>query len=71
MASNIPSAAQVRAALEPLGHAQLQELARRSGVSFTTLWSIRSGSRPNPGIDTVCKFMPLVSEVSGRTAARA
>lgn len=57
MSSSIPTTAEVRAALESLGHAELQKLAALSGVSFTTLWSIRAGERPNPGIKTVADFM--------------
>lgn len=63
MKSSIPTTAEVRAALESLGHAQLQRLAAVSGVSFTTLWSIRSGDRTNPGIKTVADFMRHVDAV--------
>lgn len=68
MKSNIPTVPQVRAALESLGHAQLQRLAALSGVSFTTLWSIRAGKRENPGIETVGDFMPLVAKVRKQVA---
>jgi transcriptional regulator with XRE-family HTH domain len=63
--SNITTTAEVRAALESLGHAQLQELAELSGVSFTTLWSIRSGERKNPGIQTVADFMACIEQARG------
>lgn len=57
MQNQIPRAADVRAKLEALGHAQTQELSRVSGVPFTTLWKIRSGQTANPRIETVCQFM--------------
>ena len=57
MLNQIPRAADIRAQLEKLGHAQTQELARLSNVPFTTLWKIRSGETTNPRIDTVCQFM--------------
>lgn len=56
---SIPAAADVRAALAALSYAQMQDLSRRSGVPFTTLWKIRSGETTNPGIETVKKFFPL------------
>ena len=57
MLNQIPRAADIRAQLEKLGHAQTQELARLSNVPFSTLWKIRSGETTNPRIDTVCQFM--------------
>jgi len=68
MSSPIPTPAEVQAALQPLGHAQLHRLAALSGVSFTTLWTIRSGKRDNPGIDTVRRFLALIPEVAGQAA---
>ena len=56
MKTNIPTSAAVRARLEVLGHAQMQALARDSGVPFTTLWKIRSGETDNPRIETVRQF---------------
>lgn len=64
----IPSAADVRDALRPLSHAQMQDLAIRSGVPFTTLWKVRSGETENPRIETVRQFLPLVSEVQQAAA---
>lgn len=63
MSQTIPTAADVSEALASLGHSQLHRLAELSGVSFTTLWSIRSGERKNPGIETVRSFMQHVPEV--------
>lgn len=71
MSSNIPTAADVRAALQALGHAQLLKLSAASGVSLTTLWNIRSGDRPNPGIETVRKFMPFVAAPEATEPAKA
>ena len=53
MQTNIPTPADVRGRLELLGHAQMQALARDSGVPFTTLWKIRSGETDNPRLETV------------------
>lgn len=62
--STIPSAAQVRAALGELTHSQVQELARRSGVPFTTLWKIRDGTTFKPGLDTVRAFFQHLKRVA-------
>lgn len=64
MKSSIPTASEVREALESLGHAQIQALAARSGVPFTTLWKVRSGTTTNPGITTVNRFLPFIREVA-------
>lgn len=64
MKSSIPTSEEVRATLEKLGHAQMQDLASRSGVPFTTLWKVRSGATTNPGLTTVNKFLPFVKEVA-------
>ena len=58
MNMNLPPAAEVRALLERLTHAQVQQLSTDSGVPFTTLWKIRDGTTTNPGIETVRKFWP-------------
>lgn len=63
MNSTIPTVAQVQAELLRLGHAQMHELSRLSGVPFTTLWKVRAGETANPGIETVRKFMPFVAEL--------
>jgi hypothetical protein len=75
MDTQIPTAEQVRAALAGLGHAQVQELARLSGVPFTTLWKIREGGpkvggkgTDNPGIETVRMFMPFINELKKSAA---
>ena len=64
MDSNIPTAAEVMAALAPLSDAQLNELARISGVSYHTLLKIRNGTTKDPRIDTVEPFWPHVRAVA-------
>ena len=49
----IPTAAEVKERLAALGDAEMQALARASGVPFTTLSKIPSGETPNPRIETV------------------
>lgn len=62
--TTIPSASELRSRLETLTHAQMQNLARASGVPFTTLWKVRNGDTTNPGIETVRKFLPHVAAVA-------
>ncbi len=57
----IPPVSDLQNILVGLGHAQLQELARLSGVPFTTIWKIRSGETKNPGIETVRMWLPHVA----------
>lgn len=61
MKSNIPTPDQVREALMALKHSQMQDLAQRSGVPFTTLWNIRSAATKNPGIKAVHAFYPHIA----------
>jgi predicted transcriptional regulator len=58
----IPSAAEFRAKLAPLTLAQLEALAKRCGVPFTTLVKIRNGQTGNPRLDTVRMVWPLVAK---------
>jgi len=44
-------------------HAEVKELASKSGVPFTTLWKIRVGPTNNPGIETVRKFIDHLPKV--------
>jgi hypothetical protein len=64
MNATIPSVAEVRSSLEPLGHAELQRLSRLAGVPFNTLWNIRNGTTANPGIETVRKFLPQLAAMA-------
>ncbi len=60
MNAEIPAVADVKSALETLGHAQMHELSKLSGVPFTTLWKVRQGETGNPGLETVRKFVPHI-----------
>lgn len=62
MDTPIPSVQQVRDALRPLSLKQLEVLAELSGVPATTIYKIKRGETPNPGIETVGKFMPFISK---------
>ena len=61
MITNIPPSEDVRIALKDYAHAKMQALSAKSGVPFTTLWKIKTGDTPNPGIETVRKFWPLLN----------
>ena len=72
MQPQLPSARQVRAELAQLSHAQVQALSKASGVPFTTLWNVRSGTTKNPGIETCAQFLPHIEVVrSGRQSDTA
>ena len=60
MEIKIPTALEVRGLLSELGHAQMQGLAKVSGVPFTTLWKIRSGETADPRLETVGQFFGLI-----------
>lgn len=57
MKSHIPPLQDIRLQLQALRFADLEVLAQRSGVGFGTLMKIRAGQTPNPGIETVRKFI--------------
>lgn len=65
MNAKIPTAAEVRQALERQTTAQLRDLAERSKVPFSTLWKVRSGETQNPGIETVGQFWPELVGTEG------
>ncbi len=71
MQHTITSAESIRNSLKALGHAGLKDLARLSGVPFTTLWKISDGTTKNPGIETVRQFMPHIQAVAATKAAQA
>jgi predicted transcriptional regulator len=72
MSITIPSAAQVRAALQSLTIKQMNALGELSGVPPTTIYKIKRGETDNPGIETVAKFMPFVEQVcAGQLPAEA
>lgn len=58
MASQIPSADEVRQKLSSLERGQIQTLANKSGVPLTTLVNIRDASKQGPTVDTLRKFWP-------------
>jgi predicted transcriptional regulator len=60
MSTLIPPVEEVSRRLKSLTGAQLETLANGSGVPVSTLWKIRIGATPNPGIETVRKFFHLL-----------
>lgn len=58
MSIEIPSMADVREAMRHLTLKQIATLAGLSGVPAPTIYKIKRGETPNPGMDTVAKFMP-------------
>lgn len=67
----LPSAEQVRAALSPLTMKQLERLEELSGVPATTIYKIKRGETENPGIETLRRFLPHISEAIGSPAITA
>ena len=63
MDTSIPSAQDVRDKLAPLIMRELELLAERSGVPFTTIYKIQRGETANPGIETVRAFYPLLPDL--------
>jgi hypothetical protein len=57
MSTKIPSVERVRAALRPLTLKQIARLSALSDVPAPTIYKIRMGTTPNPGIETCRKFM--------------
>ncbi len=57
MKSQIPPLQDIRQCLQALRFVDLEAVAQRSGVGFGTLMKIRTGQTPNPGIETVRKFI--------------
>ena len=64
----IPTAEHIRAALLVLTHAQVQEVARKADVPFTTLWKLRTGETENPRIETVRRVWPELSAAPAKAA---
>ena len=70
MSTAFPSAEDVRARLQGLKDGDIYRVAEASGVPSSTLWKIRCGATPNPGIETVRKFfhlLPVVDTASATT----
>ena len=51
--------------------AELQSIAKSSGVPYRTLLNIRLGATPNPGIETVRKFFDYLPELAPNEADTA
>jgi len=71
MNSNLPQIADIRAELQALGHAEMQELSKVSEVPFTTLWKIRDGTTTNPGIETIRRFYLHLGATKSPTSSTA
>ena len=54
----IPPPEEVRRRLELLSWAETQELCKRTGVPFTTVWKLRQGETTNPRIETLRAIWP-------------
>ena len=60
MTTSIPAVEEVSRRLKGLKGCELEQLAGDSGVPASTLWKIRVGATPNPGLETVRKFFHLL-----------
>lgn len=60
MNTELPSAEVVQARLKLLKGVDIDALSSSSGVPASTLWKIRNGHTPNPGLETVRKFFHLL-----------
>jgi len=65
---SIPTTETIRAELRRLTIKQMEQLADVSGVSFGALMKIRRGDTPNPGIETVAKFLGHIESVIAQAA---
>lgn len=69
MNTQIPSIEEVRATLAPISMKQLEALSQASGVPWTTIYKIKLGVTPNPGIETVRRFMPHLQAIADQAKA--
>lgn len=72
MNTDLPSTEAVRDRLKQLKGIDIDDLAGRSGVPASTLWKIRTGVTPNPGLETVRKFfhlLPVATDTSTQAEA--
>lgn len=72
MSTALPSIEDVRVRLQSLKDGEIYEVAKRSGVPSSTLWKIRIGATPNPGLETVRKFfhlLPVATDTSTQAEA--
>lgn len=58
MNADIPTSSELREKLAALSWAQVQELCRKTGAPFTTVWKIRSGETTDPRLETVRLIWP-------------
>ena len=58
MDSDIPTAAEIRRRLLSLSWAEVQELCKKTGAPFTTVWKIRAGDTTDPRLETVRAIWP-------------
>lgn len=58
MKPDIPTCAQLREKLAALSWGQVQELSRKTGAPFTTVWKIRDGETTDPRLETVRLIWP-------------
>lgn len=58
MKPDIPTCAQLREKLLALSWGQVQELSRKTGAPFTTVWKIRDGETTDPRLETVRVIWP-------------
>lgn len=70
MSTFLPSVEEVRAGLQRLNRGDIYRVAEASGVPSSTLWKIRCGVTPNPGIETVRKFFHLLPAVDTAATQR-
>lgn len=71
MTTLIPSAAEVRAALQRLPFRELKALSAKSGVPFTTLYKVFNGKTADPQIETVRKIWPHLQADAAEPAEAA
>lgn len=74
MNSHIPSVGELERSLRALTLAQVRAVANGSGVPYRTLLNIRFGKTPNPGLETVRKFvshLPASSDTQSLGVANA
>jgi len=69
MPNDLPTAAQVRERLQGLSWAQVQQLCRKTGAPFTTVWKLRSGETADPRLETVRLIWPELPAPSTAAAA--
>ena len=69
MSTLFPSIEDVRARLQMLKDGDIYRVSQHSGVPASTLWKIRCGATPNPGIETVRKFFHLLPVPDTQAAA--